>query len=75
MVSREGKWVKVRQEEEQHWKIRDTTYFDREAVIYRVDPASPAISHAVIPPRAVATRVHILPSRLARFGIVREHLL
>ena len=42
MVSREGKWVKVRQEEEQHWKIRDTTYFDREAVIYRVDPADPA---------------------------------
>ena len=42
MVRREGKWVKVRQEEEQHWKIRDTTYFDREAVIYRVDPADPA---------------------------------
>ena len=42
MVSREGKWVKVRQEEEQHWKMRDTTYFDREAVIYRVDPADPA---------------------------------
>ncbi len=42
MVSHEGKWVKVRQDEDQHWKIGDTTFFDREAVTYRVDPANPA---------------------------------
>lgn len=41
-VSHEGKWVKVRQDEEQHWKIRDTTYFDHEAVTYRVDPKQPS---------------------------------
>ncbi len=42
MVSREGKWVKVRQEEDQHWEIGDTVFFDREAVTYRVDPKNPA---------------------------------
>ena len=34
----------------------------------------PAILHVVVP-RALATTVHILPSKLARFGIVGERLL
>jgi len=42
MVTHEGKWVKVRQDESQHWKIGHTTFFDREAVTYRVDPKNPA---------------------------------
>lgn len=42
VVSHDGKWVKVRQDEEQHWKIGDTTYYDYEGVTYRVDPKNPA---------------------------------
>ena len=41
-VSREGKWVKVLQDEEQHWKIGDTEFDDYESVTYRVDPENPA---------------------------------
>ncbi len=33
--------VKVRQDEEQHWKIGDTTFYDYEGVTYRVDPKTP----------------------------------
>jgi predicted acyl esterase len=43
-VSHEGKWVKVLQDEEQHWKIGDTEYYDYESVTYRVDPADPAVA-------------------------------
>lgn len=41
-VSRDGKWIKVLQDEEQHWKIRDTEFYDYESVTYRLDPANPA---------------------------------
>jgi len=43
-VSHEGKWVKVLQDEEQHWQIGDTEFFDYESVTYRVDPADPAVA-------------------------------
>jgi len=43
-VSYEGKWVKVLQDEEQHWKIGDTEFYDYESVTYRVDPADPAVA-------------------------------
>ena len=34
--------MKVLQDEEQHWKIRDTEFYDYESVTYRVDPTDPA---------------------------------
>jgi putative CocE/NonD family hydrolase len=43
-VSHEGKWVKVLQDEEQHWKIRNTEFYDYESVTYRVDPSNPAVA-------------------------------
>jgi len=43
-VSHDGKWVKVLQDEEQHWKIGDTEFYDYESVTYRVDPSDPAVA-------------------------------
>jgi hypothetical protein len=43
-LTHEGKWVKVLQDEEQHWKIRDTEFYDYESVTYRVDPTDPAVA-------------------------------
>lgn len=43
-VSRDGKWVKVLQDEEQHWQIRDTEFYDYESVTYRVDLSDPAVA-------------------------------
>ncbi len=43
-VSRDGKWVKVLQDEDQHWQIGDVEYYDYEAVTYRVDPKDPAVA-------------------------------
>jgi len=43
-VSHEGKWVKVLQDEEQHWKIGEVEFYDYESVTYRVDPTDPAVA-------------------------------
>lgn len=43
-VSRDGKWIKVLQDEEQRWQIRDAKFSDYESVTYRVDPSDPAVA-------------------------------
>ena len=57
-------------------QLKGNRFWPSGALARSVRPkACVAISGAVVSPRAFATTVHILPSKLARFRIVREHPL